>query len=77
MDKKGSRNQSQDGMVAHTRPRVCVLEQLAYKLVHQQHDLTHMCKTALRDFARPLLSHFSLSHTLFFCLPVKCNLFTK
>ena len=60
MDKKGSRNQSQDGMVAHTRPRVCVLEQLAYKLVHQQHELTHVCKTALETLLGPyyLISHF-------------------
>ena len=47
-------------MVAHTRPRVCVLEQLAYKLVHQQHELTHMCKTALETLLGPyyLISHF-------------------
>ena len=34
-------------MVAHTRPQVHVLAHLAYKLVYQQHELTHMGKTAL------------------------------
>ena len=35
-------------------------EQLAYKLVHQQHELTHISKTALETLLGPyyLISHF-------------------
>ena len=54
-------------MVAHTRPQVHVLAHLAYKLVYQQHELTHMGKTALETLLGPyyLVAHLpALSSSL-------------
>lgn len=45
--------------------RVYVPEQLAYKLVHQQHELTHMGKTALETL---LGRYYLISH-----LPALCS----
>ena len=56
MDKNGRGSQGQDGMVAHTRPQVYVPAQLTYKLVYQQHELTHMGKTALEILLGLLLT---------------------
>ena len=63
--KNGKGNQGQDRMVAHTRPQVHVLAHLAYKLVYQQHELTHMGKTALETLLGP---YYLVAH-----LPALCS----
>ena len=65
MDKNGRGSQGQDGMLTHTRPQVYVLAQLAYKLVYQQHELTHMGKTALEILLGP---YYLVAH-----LPTLCS----
>ena len=65
MDKNGRGNQGQDVMLAHTRSQVYVPAQLAYKLLHQQHEVTHMGKTALETLLGP---YYLVAH-----LPALCS----
>ena len=64
MHKKGRRNQGQDRMMDHPRPLSLCSRMLACKLLHQQHELTYMVKTALETL---LGWHYLIAHILAFC----------